>query len=314
MSERPPARIAFLGFGLIGGSIAKALKARSAGDLGDAPSSGSRPYLIAWTPAGRGPAQAVDDGVIDAAAGSVAEALVGTDLVVIAAPPLEAVALVERLGSDPELRLEPGAIVTDVTSTKRAIEAAAARSGLSFVGGHPMAGLETSGYEAAVPGLFVDRPWVIVVPGHMPATAAGPVRWLAAECGARPIEMTAEAHDAAAASISHLPLIAAAALVEAVAGRGEEAWRDAGTLASSGWASATRLALGDPRMGAGIVATNQVELATGLRALRASLDAWLAELDRPGGPDPEALERRLAAARDHLAAARDDLAGAGSDA
>ena len=295
MNKRPPARIAFLGFGLVGGSIAKALGAELLG--GRHPQGGDRPYLAAWTPTGRGPAQAAADGVIDQAARSLPEALDGSDLVVIAAPAIDAIALVERLGTDLEAHMTPGALVTDVTSTKRAICEAAARTGLPFIGGHPMAGLETSGYEAAVPGLFVDRPWVIVVPEHMPTSTADAVRWLASRCGARPIEMSAGDHDAAAAAVSHLPLVAAAALVEAVHGKGGDSWILARSLAASGWASATRLALGDPRMGAGILATNGAEVAAGVRALRAELDAWLAELERPDGPDAGALERRLAAAR-----------------
>lgn len=304
MNGRPPARIAFLGFGLIGGSIAKALGAEGPGGHGS--ERGSRPYLSAWTPGGDGPAQAAADGVIDQASRSLAEALDGADLVVIAAPALDAIALVQRLGSDLATHLAPGAVVTDVTSTKRAIGEAAARSGLPFIGGHPMAGRETSGYESAVAGLFVDRPWVIVIPEGTSVETADPVRWLAARCGARPIEMSATDHDAAAAAVSHLPLVAAAALVDAVHGGGGESWTMAQSLAASGWASATRLALGDPRMGAGILGTNSAEVAFGVRALRAALDAWLAELERPGGPDPDALERRLAAARAILEPGPDD--------
>lgn len=304
MIGRPPARIAFLGFGLIGGSIAKALGAEGPG--GHEPEPGLRPYLSAWTPTGHGPAQATADGVIDQAAQSIPEALDGADLVVIGAPALDAIALVERLGADLATHLAPGAVVTDVTSTKRAITEAAARSGLPFIGGHPMAGRETRGYEAAVAGLFVNRPWVIVVPEGTPAGTADPVRWLAAQCGARPIEMSAADHDAATAAVSHLPLVAAAALVDAVHGGGGEAWSMARSVASSGWASATRLALGDPRMGAGILATNSAEVAAGVRAFRAALDAWLAELERPDGPDADALERRLAAARAILEPGADD--------
>lgn len=304
MNGRPPARIAFLGFGLIGGSIAKALGAEGPGGHGS--ERGSRPYLSAWTPGGDGPAQAAADGVIDQASRSLAEALDGADLVVIAAPALDAIALVQRLGSDLATHLAPGAVVTDVTSTKRAIGEAAARSGLPFIGGHPMAGRETSGYESAVAGLFVDRPWVIVIPEGTSVETADPVRWLAARCGARPIEMSATDHDAATAAVSHLPLVAAAALVDAVHGGGGESWTMAQSLAASGWASATRLALGDPRMGAGILGTNSAEVAFGVRALRAALDTWLAELERPGGPDPDALERRLAAARAILEPGPDD--------
>ena len=77
-------------------------------------------------------------------------------------------------------------------------------------------------------------------------------------------------------------------------------------LASSGWASATRLALGDPRMGAGILATNSADVAAGVRAMRTALDAWLAELEAPEGPNADALQRRLAAARAILESSADD--------
>ena len=112
MNGRPPARIAFLGFGLIGGSIAKALSAASPG--GHGPEASSRPYLSAWTPSGHGPAQAAADGVIDEAARSLPEAVDGADLVVIAAPAMDAIALVERLGTDLAAHLTAGAVVTDV--------------------------------------------------------------------------------------------------------------------------------------------------------------------------------------------------------
>lgn len=304
MIGRVPARIAFIGFGLIGGSIAKALGVEIPGATGSG--TGSRPYLTAWTPTGHGPAQAAADGVIDHAARSLPEVLDGADLVVIAAPALDAIALVERLGSGLAQHLTAGAVVTDATSTKRAITAAAVRSGLPFVGGHPMAGREMSGYGAAVAELFVDRPWVIVIPEGTPPGISDRVRWLADRCGARPLEMTAADHDAATGAVSHLPLVVAAALVEAVHGEGGDAWRMTRSLASSGWASATRLALGDPRMGAGILATNGAEVAAGVRALRAVLEAWLVELERPEGPDADALERRLAAARAILESGADD--------
>ncbi len=304
MIGRVPARIAFIGFGLIGGSIAKALGVEIAGATDSG--TGSRPYLTAWTPTGHGPAQAAADGVIDHAARSLPEVLDGADLVVIAAPALDAIALVERLGSGLAQHLTAGAVVTDATSTKRAITAAAVRSGLPFVGGHPMAGREMSGYGAAVAELFVDRPWVIVIPEGTPPGISDRVRWLADRCGARPLEMTAADHDAATGAVSHLPLVVAAALVEAVHGEGGDAWRMTRSLASSGWASATRLALGDPRMGAGILATNGAEVAAGVRALRAALEAWLVELERPEGPNADALERRLAAARAILESGADD--------
>lgn len=300
MTDGPPATIAFLGFGLIGGSVARALRRE--------PASGERigrPRLVAWTPSGTGPAAALRDGVIDATATSPDEALADADLVVVAAPPTDAIALVRRLGSDLAPALRNGAIVTDVTSTKAAIVRAAAEAGVRFVGGHPMAGRESSGYAASTAELFVDRPWVIVPPDAGRDEDVETVRWLAERCGARPLLLSAAAHDAATAAVSHLPLVVAAALVETLHGQGGDPLSVATTLAASGWGSATRLARGDARMGAGIVATNAPAIAAQVRAMRDALDAWLAVLE-DGHPDPDALEARFEAARSSLASMDDE--------
>ncbi len=76
-------------------------------------------------------------------------------------------------------------------------------------------------------------------------------------------------------------------------------------LAASGWRDATRLAAGDPAMGAGILATNADAVLETLERLRRSLDDWAAELAAPGGPDPSELESRLGSARDRLLAMRE---------
>jgi prephenate dehydrogenase len=115
--------------------------------------------------------------------------------------------------------------------------------------------------------------------------------------------MTAAEHDAIVAGISHLPLVVAAALVEAVAGRAGEPsrqdWPGAATLAAGGWASMTRLARGDVAMAAGIAATNGPAIVARLREFRAVLDTWLAELDQ-AEPDADRLATRFAAVRDRL--------------
>jgi len=300
----PPARIAFLGFGLIAGSIAKAL---AAGSAAGSPSA-ARPRLVAWSPSNAGPDAAARDGILAAAAADPADALEGADLVIIGAPPIETVELVEAIGGRLRPALASGAIVTDVASTKSAIVAAADGAGLRFVGGHPMAGREVAGYASAVADLFAGRPWVLVPGAAADAAATERVAWIATACGARPLQMEAATHDAAAAAISHLPLVVAAALAEAVAG-GDSArpgWGAAAPLAATGWRDMTRLARGDVRMGAGIAATNASAIARGLRDLRDVLDAWLAELERDGGPDPAGLEARLRAVRDRLERAPGD--------
>ena len=288
--------VTFLGLGLIGGSVALAL--REAGGW----------TAAAWSPSGAGPASALASGVIDAAPATLDRALADADLVVLAAPPTACLALLDRLAGEARAAVSASTVVTDVASTKALIVTRAAANGLRFVGGHPMAGRETSGFEAATGDLFLGRPWV-VVPGDPSDTAAiERVEALARATGARSVRMDAGAHDAAVAAISHLPIIAAAALVEAAAGASGEpvpqAWPAAAALAASGWRDATRLASGDARMGAGIAATNAVALAERLRAYRDRLDAWLALLETVGPdglPDEAAIRERLDGARNRLA-------------
>lgn len=277
--------VALLGLGLVGGSIARVLRRQSGWTA------------VAWTPTGRGPADARRAGVIERVAGSLDEAVAGADLVVLAAPPLESIALVRALGGWG--RDWSGVTVTDVVSTKRAITEAAASTDLPFVGGHPMAGRETTGFGSSVPELFVDRPWVITEPvcGGDPAA----VELLARACGAEPVHVDSGTHDRAVAAISHLPLLASVALVEAVLGTTGEPDPDTRLerrLAASGWRDMTRLARGDAVMGAGILATNGPAIAERLRAYRDRIDDWLAIVESPDGADPDAVRRRLDAARD----------------
>jgi prephenate dehydrogenase len=239
--------------------------------------------------------------VIDAVAFDPLDAVRGAAIVILAAPPLACAALVRRLGAEPVLGLAPGVTVTDVASTKTAITAAAAEAGIPFVGGHPMAGRETSGFAAADASLFHGRPWVITqaVGGGDP----GVVRSLALACGAVPVELDAARHDRLVAAISHLPLVVSAALVEAVAGTSadpQEDWPAAAALAATGWRDATRLARGDATMGAEIAASNAAPITEVMRRLRDRIDEWLDMLEAPDAPDADAMRERLAAAKARL--------------
>jgi prephenate dehydrogenase len=286
-------RVALLGFGLIGGSIARALR-QDAGDW----------TIAAWSPSGAGPRLARTDEIVDEASPTPADAVRGADLVVLAGPPLACLELIDDLADTLAEALGRNAVVTDVASTKEAIGRRADAAGLRFVGGHPMAGREVSGYGAAATDLFDGRPWVVVPGAHARPGDRELVERVAAACGASPIQMSAREHDAAVAAISHLPLVVAAALVEAVAGSGDGRdrpdWPAAAGLAAGGWEGMTRLARGDEEMGAGIIATNGPAIAGRLRDLRSTLDAWLRELERDGGPDAIAVAARLAAARRRL--------------
>jgi prephenate dehydrogenase len=285
-------RIALLGLGLIGGSIARALRERA---------TAHADTLVAWSPTGQGPAAAVRDGMIDEAASSPEAAIRGADLIVLAGPAPVCLAQLDQLAGPWRTDVGQDTVITDVASTKSAIVGRAAELNLRFVGGHPMAGRETSGYDAAQSDLFDGRPWVVV-----PTTDEAVVQRvedLARAVGARPVRLDAKEHDEAVAGISHLPLVIAAALVESVAGRAgatRDGWARAAELSATGWRDMTRLARGDVAMGEGMVTTNAGPVAARIRGLIDVLEGWLAALERDGGPDRDAVAERLREARDRL--------------
>ncbi len=239
-------------------------------------------------------------------ASTLPDALEGADIVLLAAPPLTCLELIDEIGGPLRSALPVDATVTDAASAKTRIVERANERELPFVGGHPMAGREVSGYAAALPDLFSGRPWVTVPGTHARPRDEEKVARLILACGAVQVPMEAATHDRAVAAISHMPLVVSAALVEAVAGRGDSpkaGWEVASALAATGWAGMTRLAQGEPAMGAGIAATNAAATAERLRDVRSMLDEWIAELERPGGPDAAELLARFGAARKRLEAA-----------
>jgi prephenate dehydrogenase len=291
-AARLPARIAFLGFGLIGGSIALALR-----------ETRSAARLVAWTPAGIGPAEGLRRGLLDEVATSDAGAIDGAGLVILAGPPLAVLRTLDDLAGPLRDQIAADATITDVASTKQLIAESAAAARLPYVGGHPMAGRETTGVSSATGDLFVDRPWVVVPTQSSRPEDVNRVEALATAVGARPMRMAADEHDAAVAAISHLPLLIAAALAESVAGSadGASTWATARLLAASGWSDMTRLARGDPDMGAGILATNASAVSARLRDVRRALHTWIELLEDGAQPgDAGVLRERLRAAREAL--------------
>ena len=270
-------RISLLGFGLIGGSIARALAARGHTEW----------TVTAWSPSEDGTRLALRQGTIAARAPDPETCVKGADLVVLAAPPLANLELLDRVAP---LLVGTDATLTDVSSTKTTIARRAdEHAGLHFVGGHPMSGRERRGYTASTADLFVGRAWVIV-----PGSSARPrdvarVRELAAACHAAPLELDAETHDEAVASISHLPLVVSVALAETVAS--DPGWSLARRLAAQGWRDVTRLARGDAALGAGILTTNASATAAWLRRYRESLGDWQRLLDELAASDGDPADR-----------------------
>ncbi len=238
--------------------------------------------------------------MVDRVAPNLASALEDAELVLLAAPPLTCLDLIDEIAGPLRSALPPQATVTDAASAKARIVARADERELPFVGGHPMAGREISGYGAALPDLFEGRPWVVVPGRYARPYDTARLEVLILGCGAQEFRMEAEVHDRAVAAISHMPLVVSAALVEAVSGGPDSG--AAATLAATGWASMTRLARGEPGMGAGIAATNAPAIVDRLRDLRAVLDSWIADLERKDGPNAEELRARFEEARRELEA------------
>jgi prephenate dehydrogenase len=269
-------RLAVIGVGLLGGSVAKAVRARGL----------AQEVVGVGRDLGR-LQPALADGTLDRVSTDLAEGVRGADFVVVAAP----VRTIEDVLHRAWDALAEDAVVTDVGSSKAAIVqtavALARRQPRAFVGSHPMAGSEKSGYGVARTDLF-ENALVVVTPVETSAPAA--VKTVTAfweHLGARVATLDPAAHDAALAAISHLPHLVACALVDAVS----RATPEALALAARGFKDTTRIAAGDPTMWQEIFVANRTALLETLTAFRASL-AELTALVEAG--DASALEAALA--------------------
>lgn len=272
-------RVSILGTGLIGGSFALALRHAS-------PAA----QIIGWDrPEVLERARA--RGAIHKAAGDIAAAVAGAELVFIALPVgviLEALPAVARAAA-------PTALVTDAGSTKREICRAAEehfRSGAKFLGGHPLAGKETGGIEAADAALFRGANYAVIgEPAEADVRVAGFVEMLRA-IGAEPVWLDAGAHDRAMAVISGLPQLLAVALAEVVDNDCEASGLPV-RLAGPGLRDALRLAGSPYEVWRDICQSNRENLAAALGALIQSLEQVRAGLTDPALGERFARANRL---------------------
>ncbi len=257
-------QVSIVGLGLIGGSLARALRERlprlrlvGIDRDGVAASADARAL--------------VERCISERDASSVAEAFATSDLVLLATP-------VHAIQRWLQPALTHGAVVTDCGSTKRTI-AAAARGlpgAARFIPGHPMAGAG-AGPAAASGDLFEGRPWVLCPEVATEPSACDLVEQLVVTLGARPIRMSAEDHDRAVALVSHSPRLAASALT--VLAARERALVAAGPA----FERLLRGAGGDARVWRDVLESNADEVARSLRAVMAQLEACAAELEAGSG-------------------------------
>ncbi len=269
-AEAAPRHVVVIGTGLIGTSVALALRDRDVTVwLADSDPAAAR--LAVDLGAGIG----LPDG---GPSGGPA------DVAVLAMPP-EAVA--PALAAAQERGL--ARCYTDVASVKELPLARAREFGCdlaSFAGGHPLSGRERSGPAAARADLFLGRPWAICpLPETAPDTVAA-VTGLAQACGAQPVRMSAADHDRWAALVSHAPHVVAAAM----AARLEHAPQGALVLAGEGLRDVTRIAAGDTGLWTQILAANAALAGEVLKALAADLGAAAGALAGIAGGDEESVK------------------------
>lgn len=276
-------RLAIVGTGLIGGSFAAALK--QAGLVGEIVGLGRRRETLE---------QARALHLIDVIADSPAQ-ISGADVVLLAMP----VAQMQSVLADIAPHLGEHTIVTDAGSTKTDV-IAAARSALGakfsrFVPGHPIAGAESSGPQAARADLFHGRNVVLCPVVETDPVAVDRVAELWQGAGAQVVRMDAARHDRIFAAVSHLPHLAAFALVDDLAGRAEA--DDFFRFAASGFRDFTRIAASHPEMWRDIALANREALLEELVAYRAKLDEIAAALENGDAQALETIFSRASQAR-----------------
>jgi prephenate dehydrogenase len=259
-------RVAILGLGLMGGSLGLALRAR--GFAGRVAGYARRPDTRD---------QALACGAVDEVHEDPGAAVRDADLTVICVPILATADMARACAGG----LKPGAVVTDVGSTKAALEpaldAALAGTHAVFIGSHPIAGSERQGMASARADLYEDAT-VVVTPragrDPSPESHAADALWQAA--GARVLHMPASVHDEMLARTSHLPHMIAAVLAATV-GRGP-AVDEIGALCGTGFLDTTRIAAGSPTVWLDIIRTNRAALARELDECRARLDTLIRDV------------------------------------
>ncbi len=281
MSHAPFEKLAILGLGLLGGSVAAA--ARERGLAREVVGAARR----------LGPLErARDSGIVDSIA-PPKEAVVGADIIVLGTPVGSMAAVIADVAS----QIEPGAIVTDVGSVKVSVVdllPGLLPEGVEFVGSHPMAGSHLRGPDHARADLFEGATCVVTARGKVASAATLRVEAFWQDLGARVIRRTPGDHDDEVAWVSHLPHLLAFAFAESL----DSAPAGVGELAGSGFRDFTRIAQSDAELWGEILSLNNKALSGPLNRFSESL-ARLARMLEEG--DSESLEQFLNEARIRLA-------------
>ncbi len=252
-------QLTIIGVGLIGGSLARALKRE--GVVGEIVGAGRDAEHLQ---------KALALGVVDRIEMDLAAAVQGADVVVVATPVGAAEAVFRAIASN----LSADTILTDVGSTKASVVAAAqaafAELPANFVPGHPIAGTEQSGVEASFAELFEGRRVILTPTEKSVPEAVAKVRALWEQVGANVVQTNVEHHDEVLAATSHLPHLLAFSLVDTLATLDDK--QEIFEYAAGGFRDFTRIASSDPEMWHDICLHNEPALLKMLERFEADLD------------------------------------------
>jgi prephenate dehydrogenase len=277
-------KIVIFGVGLIGGSVALALK-----------KNGSTAQLVGVGRSSKNLQTALDLGVIDIATSDIAMALKNADMALIAAPVAQTTSILQSI----KPHLNTNTIITDAGSTKCDVSDCAkeilGKQFNQFIGGHPIAGAEKSGVAAATADLFLGKNVVLTPAPETDRDAVACVAGFWQACGANVSEMSAETHDRIFAAVSHLPHLLAFALVDDIASRPNA--QQLFSFAASGFRDFTRIAGSHPEMWRDISLANRTALLDELSAYQNELSLLKQLLTNNDGDGLQALFERASVAR-----------------
>ncbi len=278
-------RLTIIGVGLIGGSLARALKAAS--ECVEVVGYGRNADALQ---------KALKLGVIDRAETDIAVAVRGADVIVLGVP----VGAMETVLGELQPYLEPQTILTDVGSTKGSVvEAATKVFGKlppRFVPGHPIAGTEMSGVEASFAELFQKRRVILTPDAGTDKEALETVRGMWQRAGAEVIDMSVEHHDEVLAATSHLPHMLAFTLVDTLAGL--EDHDDIFRFAAGGFRDFTRIASSNPQMWHDICLNNRDALLKIVQRFTSELTTLATAIEKSDSEAILATFQRAKSARD----------------
>jgi prephenate dehydrogenase len=253
-------RLAIIGLGLIGGSLGLALKQ----------ANWRQAEVVGYVRRHEVGSLALELGAVDKVESNLRETVKGAKIVIIATPILTIRDILSQIAP----YLSEDSIVTDTASTKLQVMQWAEEllpTEINFVGGHPMAGKETSGVGVATADLFHNCTYCLIPARRAKSAAVQTVKEMVKGLGATPLNIGAEEHDNLVAGVSHLPLLLSVALVSATTKN--PSWQQMSRLAASGYRDLTRLASGNPEVNAHICLSNPA-------AIVSWIDAFSEELQR----------------------------------